>query len=384
MTFFLYCRTCDLILTKVLCTYKELLRLAPVGLTKRMDNARGLPTARLPTTIEEDISFGGVLDRLILGGITYSLYEYTTEKEFEKLIVEFAPQIFGPRSIYINVKKRIGKEIVSIPDGYLIDFSFPRTPRLYIIENELGKHDPYRHIGQQILRFAISYKDSGREIKAFLLDHILGDNDKKALIEEALGASGHRNVDAFFEYLIFDNPVAAVVVIDQSTAELENVLNQLTMKTDIVEFQTYFHDSERVHRFTPFQEELREITEAPRPPVDIEKLDTIVVPAREEGFQKVFIGENCWYSIRISSSMLERIKYIAAYQVAPVSAITHYAEVERIEKYADTAKYILYFKEPARNVGPVGQVKKKVVTPQAPRYTTMDKLLKASTMDEVF
>lgn len=42
--------------------------------------------------------------------------------------------------------------------------------------------------------------------------------------------------------------------------------------------------------------------------------------------------------------MLSKIQYIAAYQVAPVSAITHVAEVERIEKYKDTGKYILYFK----------------------------------------
>lgn len=33
--------------------------------------------------------------------------------------------------------------------------------------------------------------------------------------------------------------------------------------------------------------------------------------------------------------MLNRIKYIAAYQVAPISAITHLAEVAKIEKYKD-------------------------------------------------
>jgi hypothetical protein len=37
----------------------------------------------------------------------------------------------------------------------------------------------------------------------------------------------------------------------------------------------------------------------------------IVVPANEEGFQEVFLGQDCWYEIRISSSMIEKIKYIA-------------------------------------------------------------------------
>jgi hypothetical protein len=50
--------------------------------------------------------------------------------------------------------------------------------------------------------------------------------------------------------------------------------------------------------------------------------DTIIVPAREDGFKEVFIGLNQWYAIRIGAAMKDRIKYIAAYQVAPVSAIT--------------------------------------------------------------
>ena len=41
--------------------------------------------------------------------------------------------------------------------------------------------------------------------------------------------------------------------------------------------------------------------------------DTIIVPAQKEGFERVFLRENCWYAIRISGGMLEKIKWIAAY-----------------------------------------------------------------------
>ena len=51
--------------------------------------------------------------------------------------------------------------------------------------------------------------------------------------------------------------------------------------------------------------------------------------------------------------MLIRIKYITAYQVAPISEITHLAEVAKIEKYKDTNKNIVYFKEPAKEINPV-------------------------------
>ncbi len=61
------------------------------------------------------------------------------------------------------------------------------------------------------------------------------------------------------------------------------------------------------------------------------QLDTIVVPAQKDGFDETFIGENSWYAIRISGGMLSKIKFIAAYQTQPESAVTHYAPVARIE-----------------------------------------------------
>jgi len=116
-----------------------------------------------------------------------------------------------------------------------------------------------------------------------------------------------------------------------------------------------------------------------------EELDTIVVPANEEGFNEVFIGQNCWYAIRLSSSMVDRIKYIAGYQTAPVSAITYYAEVLKIEKYRDSGKYIVTFKDRAKKIGPIKLTgNRKGMAPQAPRYTNIKKLLKAKTLIDVF
>ena len=73
--------------------------------------------------------------------------------------------------------------------------------------------------------------------------------------------------------------------------------------------------------------------------------DTVVVPAQQEGFESVFMGQNCWHSIRIAGGMLDKIKYIAAYQTNPVSAITHYAPVSKIELYGESGKYKLVFSE---------------------------------------
>jgi hypothetical protein len=325
------------------------------------------------------------MEQITLSGKTFTLHEYAEEREFEQHVVKQAREIFGPRSLYIDIKKRIGEDnILSIPDGYLIDASFPAQPKLYIIENELVTHDPYKHIGQQLLKFAISYKASGRAIKSFLLENVLADPAKKNFVEGVSAKAEYRNIDAFFEDIIFEKPIGAIVIIDEVTDDLENVLSQLTMKTDIVEFQTFECQGELLHKYTPFQSELRE-TARDSQDVDPSEWDTIVVPANEDGFNRVFLGENCWWAIRVSSSMIDRIKYIAAYQTAPVSAITYFAEVSKIEKYKDTTKYIVYFKDKAKKIGPIQlTAKKKGAAPQAPRYTTIKNLMAAKNLEEVF
>jgi len=326
------------------------------------------------------------MEKLLLNNKVYSYYEYPLEKEFEQIIVEKSAQIFGQNSIYIDIKKRIGDSILTIPDGYLIDFSFQADPRLYIIENELSSHDPYRHIGSQILKFAISYKESGRKIKAFLYEH-LAIAGKLAFAEEQIKHTKYRNIDDFLESLIFEKPVAAIVVIDQTTPELENVLSQLTMSTDILEFQTFKCGEECIYKFTPFNAEIRDAIEELGNSLKPEELNTVVVPAREDGFEEEVIGKNRWYSIRIHASMLDKLKYIAIYQVAPVSAITHYAEIASIDKWEDTNKYVLYFKDTAKAITPIPldkEMGKKGLAPQAPRYTSIDKVLKAKKLSQVF
>ena len=109
----------------------------------------------------------------------------------------------------------------------------------------------------------------------------------------------------------------------------------------------------------------------------------MIVPAKKEGFEEVFLGEDCWYAIRISGGMLDKIKYIAAYQTHPVSAITHYAPVDRIEPYGDSGKYKLIFSKRAQLLGPIPRGDTPAGVIQAPRYTTFEKLKAAKTLKDV-
>ena len=99
------------------------------------------------------------------------------------------------------------------------------------------------------------------------------------------------------------------------------------------------------------------------------------IPAQKEGFDDCFLGKKCWYAIRISSGMLERIKYIAAYQTAPVSAITHYSEVDSIEPYGDTGKYKLNFKGDPQAIKPIPYGDATKGSMQGIRYTHLTNIL---------
>jgi hypothetical protein len=111
--------------------------------------------------------------------------------------------------------------------------------------------------------------------------------------------------------------------------------------------------------------------------------DTIIVPAKREGFEKVFLGEDCWYAIRISGGMLPRIKYIAAYQSQPISAITHLAPVSHIEPYGDGSKYRVVFSEPAKKIEPIPYGDAKSGAMQGSRYTSIEKLRAAATLSDL-
>ncbi len=113
------------------------------------------------------------------------------------------------------------------------------------------------------------------------------------------------------------------------------------------------------------------------------ELDTVIVPARQEGFEQVFLGEHQWYAIRIGGGMLSKIRHIAAYQSAPVSGITHVADVARIEPYGEEGKYRLIFKAPARQIGKIPFGPALTGAMQGPRYTTLAQLLSAKSVADL-
>ena len=328
---------------------------------------------------------------------TYVNEPFELEKDLERVIQEVSESLFGSSRIYLEVKKKIGKKgkTQNVPDAYLIDLASKKNPTLYVVENELAKHHPLKHIAVQILEFSLSFETSPQKVKT-IVKEVLGKSDVALdKCQKYAEENGYENVDYLLEKMIYqDDAFNALVIIDEIPDELETVLlSRFKFPVEVLSLQRYVDDSgNRVYQFEPFLSEITESTLTGKATqkgstitIDPSDIDTIVIPAREEGFQEVFLGENCWYSIRIHSSMIPRIKYIAAYQVAPISAITHIAKVDRIEQWKESNKYILYFEEPAQKIGPIKLIPKgNVKAPQGPRYTSFGRLEQATTIDDAF
>ena len=264
----------------------------------------------------------------------------------------------------------------------------------YLVEVELAKHDPLRHIAQQLLNFSLSFKSTPQKMKGLLREHLLKSPETVKRCEAYAQQNGFSNLDYLLEQMIYpEKAFNCLVVIDELEDELESILrSSLAFPVETLTVQRFRSaKGGSVYQFEPFLYDLSTQSASTAadsgntPAMDPAEIDTVVVSAREDGFKETFLGENRWYAIRIHSSMRDKIKYLATYQVAPDSAITYVAEVSSIEPWKDSGKYVLNFKEPAKKIGPIPLVSGgKVMAPQAPRYTSYARLQKAKNLDEVF
>jgi hypothetical protein len=327
---------------------------------------------------------------------TYRPVRLKSEQQFEATVQDLSDQIFGPVSIYIPIKKRVRRDnLVTIPDGYVVDMADPGNPKLYVVENEIVSHDPFKHIGIQMLKFVTSFEEIQLKIRAFIMEYITAHKKLLARLEESRQRSDSRNIDNYLDRAVYGG-FHGIVVIDEAQEELHRVLQKINADISVLELKTYESEGGvRIYEYDTLYDEDEEFEESrsgrKQKRLTAEEIaqkrarrlqcDTIVVPAQPEGFKMVFLGENQWWAIRIGPAMKDRIRYIAAYQVAPVGAVTHIAEVAEIRAHRDTGKYAVIFKQPAVQVGPI-KPKDTRFSPQGPIYVQRDRLLRAKALED--
>jgi len=283
--------------------------------------------------------------RIILNNNEYSLFDFDNEAEFEKAVIENEKNLFGKDSVYIDVKRRIGHDNHrGIPDAFLVDFYDSKNPQLYIVENELASHDVYKNIAEQITRFLTSTISSKNQIRDVLLETIRNDAKTQERLKNKLRDTVFENIEQLMIYLV-EKDIKIVVVINEITADLNLVFkNVFKNQPDTVLLQRYQCGDDILYYYEPMREEIEDIESAKTKTGQAIDFDTVVCAAFEEGFKRAYIENNAWWEIRLSQEAREKLKYLAIYEKAPVAHISHYAEIDRIEPYKDTGKFILYLK----------------------------------------
>lgn len=254
-------------------------------------------------------------------------------------------------------------------------------PGVYVLvgyeADELGNERPLAYIGQT------------DDIRARIANHDL----KKEFWESAfifISANGglNRGHTTWLEWRLMQQALKA------KRCELENAVqpNEPSLiESEKADTQTFLNEMLRLmpvvglHIFelpnTPSISALAAAGLAPEPK-DIK--DTIVVPAQSEGFERAFIGANAWWAIRVAEKHRASLKWIAAYRVKPIAAVTHIAEIDHIEPYGDGGKFKVVFKQPAAPLErpiPFGDAPSGAM--QGPRYTTRAALMAAKSVKDL-
>jgi len=157
----------------------------------------------------------------------YEKISFSREDEFEKVVSELADKIFGSKTIYLDIKKKIkGNNIGAIPDGYLIDMTISSEPKLYVIENEIVSHDPFKHIGIQMLKFATSFEDEHLKVRQILMAEVSKRPELLKRLEAGCEDARSRNIDNYLDKAVYAD-FKGLVIIDEARNELSRFKFQM-------------------------------------------------------------------------------------------------------------------------------------------------------------
>ncbi len=327
------------------------------------------------------------MPKIFFNSRLHPLVEFESEEELEHVVVEFSDEIFGEKTVYFDVKRRIRSRkgrLGAIPDGYLISL-VGSSPKLFIVENEISEHDELE-IGQQLMKYQATFKEGQYETKTILQREIKNNDSIRNAIESLVSETSFPNVSELLDEVIFRERPGYVVVIDDASERLREVLKVLESPPEVIEIKKYIHGNQVMFHFSDF--EFAQVKESTSRRVrTLAEVDTIVCPARPGGFKNVFLSQNRWYAIRMSAAMIPQIKYIAMYETKPYSGIRWIGYVKEIKPFEDSDKFDVILSKREKLDNPVRLApdeKKKGAAPRSPRYTKMELIRKARKLSDVF
>lgn len=270
---------------------------------------------------------------------------------------------YVPRGDWQNIRKRSELEGAGV---YIL---------LGHEQDEIGNEVPLAYIGQSdCIRARIEQHDKGKDFwenAIFFISTNGGLNRAHItwlewqLMAQALEANRGRLENG----MSHSEPTLS----ESEKADVRSFLNEMLRLMPVM----------GVHFFEP-KRVISSVPQAPEAKSEERIAEVLVVPAQLEGFEKAFIGSNAWWAVRIAAKHRNNLRWIAAYQVSPIAAVTHVAEIDRIEPFGDEGKFKVFFKGPATELEkpiPYGDAPPGAM--QGPRYCTKRALDEAQSVRDL-
>lgn len=327
------------------------------------------------------------MPKVLFNSRLYEFAEFENEAELERAVVRFSDAIFGEKTVYFDIKRKVRSKkgrLSAIPDGYLISL-IGNFPKLFIIENEISEHDEM-DIGQQMMKYQATFKEGQYETKTILQQEVRSNELVRSALEGLLKETPYPNISELLDEVVFRQQPGYVVVMDEASERLREVLKTLKSPPEVIEIKKHVYGNQVMYHFSDFEfAEAKESTS--RRVRTLSEVDTIVCPARPRGFKNVFLGQNRWYAIRMSTSMIPQIKYVAMYETKPYSGIRWIGYVQDIKPFEDTDKFEIILGQKEKLDNPIKltpEESKKGIAPRGPKYTKMELIKKAKKLSDIF
>lgn len=165
---------------------------------------------------------------LYMDGKRFTETEFLLEEDFEKVIQENSKTLFGSKTIYSDLKKKVDSKSLgsAVPDGFLFDFTNEESPEFYLVEVELKKHDFYEHMFPQITKFFAFFKNSVSRNNLIEKLYLLIDTNLE-LKDEFKKYLGKKEIFKTLKDTI-ENSQNILLILDEDKPEIQEVTDTYT------------------------------------------------------------------------------------------------------------------------------------------------------------
>ena len=239
------------------------------------------------------------------------------------------------------------------------------------------------------MRFNSALTDTSKyQVRKFLVNYLKENPKEEEKVQKLLSETSYKDSPSLLDQVTMEQEIGFAIVIDKTTEELERVVSPF--HPEIIVIKKYQNQNKELIYHVESESnqlEIQTVTNKTKKKGMRKnpEIDTIVCAARDEGFNEVFLTENRWFAITINPIRIPKIKYIAMYEVKPISAIRYVGKVKEIKPYKNSGKYEVILEGPATKIKPIKLSSENPnLAPQAPRYTIKTLIDKASKLEDIF